>query len=300
MSTLPFLRDLLLPRLEPRTGEWLAEAAGEVSRGVSDTRFCALISLASRYTGRGALAPTEEECDRAGEQLEGWTPERWTTLEAVRVALVLARSDLAEPTGELAIEEAFRYADAGELCALYRSLAHLPAPERFVWRVGEGCRTNMRSVFEASACDTPFPARFFDDVAWNQALIKCVFIGAPLWRVWGLDARLSPDLARMALDLVDERRSAHRPVQHELWLCLGPHGGERARASLEQELASSNTLGRKAAVYALARAGETARLRALLESGGDSGVAQAARDALAGSTGQRVFRDLDPSLLSTS
>ncbi|MCZ6596912.1 MAG: EboA domain-containing protein, partial [Planctomycetota bacterium] len=241
-----------------------------------------------------------DEAAAASAALEGWNPERWSTLEAMRVALLLVLPELDGLAGEQALEEAFRYADDGELCALYRSLALWPNPERFSWRAAEGCRTNIVPVFEAVALDTPYPVKCFDDVAWRQAAIKAIFIDAPLWRMWGLDTRLSPELARMALDLADERRSAHRCVQHELWLCLGPHGGERGLESLEQELGSSNTLGRRAAAYGLARAGAGERLRALLSEESDAEVAEAMRDALAGNTSQEAFRALDPTLQGAS
>jgi hypothetical protein len=156
----------------------------------------------------------------------------------------------------------------------------------------------MRAVFEAAACDTPFPYRHFDDVAWRQLAIKCVFVEAPLWRVFGLDRRLGAELARMALDLVDERRSAGRAVQHELWLCLGRFGGDRALASIERELAGGgsppNPAGRCAAAIALARAGEIGRLARLCEVERDPAVAETMRLALKGRIHQGAFRDLDP------
>jgi hypothetical protein len=209
--------------------------------------------------------------------------------------LVLTRGDLDEPSCERALEEAFRYADEGELCALHRVLAHLPHPERFAWRAGEGCRSNMRDVFEAAALDTPFPARWFDDVAWRAAAIKSLFVGAPLWRLSGLDQRLDPGLARMALDLADERRSAGREVQHELWLCLGTHAGERGRSSLLTELDPANprTLGRMAAAFGLARAGAASHLRELALRERDPAVADALRAALQGPTDQTAFRRFD-------
>ena len=77
---------------------------------------------------------------------------------SVPFALILARPDLEQKAGADAIEEAFRYADEGELCALYRALAHVPEFARFAWRAKEGCRTNMVSVFEANVIDTPLPA----------------------------------------------------------------------------------------------------------------------------------------------
>jgi len=287
------LAGMLEHRLDEEARGWLAQSSAEVAEGVAVARFCALISLASRFMPRGALAPEADERTRAETVLAGWNTERWTVLEAARVALVLARSDLAETAAEEALEEAFRYADGGELCALYRSLALLPDPERFLWRAAEGCRTNIRPVFEADTCDTPYPFLYFDDVAWNQLCIKAVFIDAPLWRVFGLDRRLSPELARMALDLADERRSAGRDVQHELWLCLGPHGGERGLASIERELESESRVGRRAAAIALARADAPGRLAELLETERDPEVLSTMRRARDGHTGRAEFRALD-------
>jgi len=297
MEGLTVLRRMLAPRLAQRAARWLDDATGELEAGVDGARFSALVAVASRHARSAApLAPSAAEREAAARALEGWNPERWTLLEALRVALVLANFERDVESGAVALEEAFRFADEGELCALYRSLALLPEPRRFVWRAGEGCRSNMRSVFEAVALDTPFPVTWFDDVAWRQAVIKCIFVGAPLWRMWGLDTRLSPELARMALDLADERRSAHRPVQHELWLCLGPHVDDRALASLERELdpANPHTLGRRAAVRALARAGRRDRLEALLERERDRAVVGAIESALAGDTSSAAFRELDP------
>lgn len=291
-DSLTVLTSMLRRRLEGRASGWLAESTSEIGAGVSSTRFASLISLASRFAPRRRLEPDEGEIEAARESLPGWNPERWTLLEAVRVGLVLAHLDPEDSAFAKTLEDCFRYADVGELCALYRALAHLPVGERFVWRAAEGCRTNMRSVFEATACDTPYPARHFDDVAWRQLVVKAVFIGAPLWRVFGLDERLSPELARMALDLADERRSAGREVQPELWLCLGPHGGERGLTSLETELASPNALCRRAAVLGLARAGREDRVEHLFGEESHPEVVQTARLALEGRHDQWAFRAL--------
>lgn len=248
-----FLAGELAARLEDSAAAWLDEAAAEIAGGLSSTRFGALLSLASRHVPARPWAPGPDVLAAAHEGVSGWNPERWDLRETARVRLVLARPDLTEDGTVRDLEDAFRFADEGELRALYKSLALLPDGGRFVWRAAEGCRTNIVPVFESVACDSPYPVTHFDDVAWKQLVVKAMFIGAPLWRVWGLDGRLSEDLARMALDLADERRSAGRPVQHELWLALGPYGGDRARASLEKELASGDTLGVRAAELALAR-----------------------------------------------
>jgi len=292
MSIYLFLRRIVEDRLDRKPLEWFRSAAKEVWDGVSDVRYGQVISLASRHVGRVPLVPKESESAGVAKLVEGLCIDRWSLLETVRITLILSRGDLAEESGACAVGEAFRFADEGELCALYRSLAMLPEPERFVWRAAEGCRTNMRSVFEAAALDTPFPFRWFDDVAWRQAVVKCVFIGAPLWRMVGLDERLSPELARMALDLADERRSAGRTVPPDLWMCLGEHGGKRGSDSLEQELdeENPNRAGRMAAAFGLARAGKERQLRALLDREKDAQVAEALRTALAVEPRQAVFQ----------
>jgi hypothetical protein len=299
MGARDFLDALLASRLPASAIDWLKQACAEIEDDTSAARFCSLFSLASRHGTKGMLKPTDAELSEAGRRLEGWNPERWSVLEALRSLLLLSHPGLAGGDGVPLLEEAFRYADVGESCALYRSLALLPEPERFRWRAGEGARSNMRAVFEATCCDTPYPARFFDDIAWNQAVIKAIFVEAPLWRIHGLDGRLSAELARMALDLAEERRSAGRPVNPQLWICLGEHAGERGTRSLERELAGNLQPGRAAAAIALVRAGRGEHVRNLVVDEADPSVQLVMQSALDGYTDQRAFRSLDLPLQAT-
>lgn len=246
------LRTLLRPRLDAQALAFLAESSHEIADGAAAARLAQLLALASRHVRAGALlAPAPRAAAQAWKA--GFRPDHWSLLEALRVTLLLACPGLDADGFVRAYDTCFRYADHGELCALYRSLPLLPRGERFAARAAEGCRSNMRTVFETVALDSPYPARHFDDIAWRQMVIKAVFIDAPLARVHGLDARLSPELARIALDLADERRSAGRKVPAQLWLCLGPHGGERGRQSLQLELAGGAPEGKRDALLALAQ-----------------------------------------------
>ena len=85
----------------------------------------------------------------------------------------------------------------------------------------------------------------------------------------------------MALDLVEERRSAGRRIQPELWLCLGATSDPRGLPALEAELAGQDELGRKAAVLALGRLGATDRLEEIRREGG-SVLGPVAESALMG------------------
>ncbi len=289
-----FLREMLGARLGDSSRAWLAEAEASVAAlgpGPS-TAFATLLSQASRRIQCGDLAPTADERGRAHEVLEGWNPERWTLVDAARALLVLARRDVSTPAGVAALEDCFAYSDVGELCSLHRVLCLLPDPARFTARAGEGCRSSMRVVYEAAACDTPLPLRHFDDLAWRQLVIKAVFVGAPLWRVYGLDTRLDAELARMALDLVEERRAAGRRIQPELWLCIGRCGGERGAQSLARELTVDWAPGRAAAALALARAGELERVRAAHEQEQDPLARSTMESALRGRIHQGAWSTL--------
>jgi len=294
MSTQEVALALVARRLDSAQRTWLENARAEIVGGAGDDRFCQLLSQASRFAPRKPLAPSAAELETAARALEGWSPERWTTLEALRLTLLQCLPELAGERGVRVLEEAFEYADIGEMCALYKSLAHLPNPGRFVWRAGEGARSSMRAIFESAVCDTPFPVRHFDDIAWRQAVIKCMFIEAPMWRVWGLDTRLDAELARMALDLVEERRSAGRAINPELWMTLGRHGGVRGLAQLERELSEGAPRGRAAAGLALARMRELDRLGAALALENDTFVRQVFTEASAGRAASSAWAALDP------
>lgn len=295
------VRDWLAAALEQRLSvagrEFQVKARAEIAARCDDARFAELLSLASRFVSATPLAPGAEELAAAGRLLPGWNPERWTLREAARIDLLLALPDAANARGERAVEAAFAFADAGELCALYRGVALLPEPQRFFARVAEGARSNIRAVFEAAICDTPFPARHFDAIAWRQCVIKALFIEAPLWRVFGLDTRLDAELARMALDLAEERRSAGRHVNPQLWMCLGPHAGERGTRALLAELSSGTSEARGAAALALGRLAHADRARldfaALLAQQSDPRVKAALTRARQGDVAQHEFKPYD-------
>lgn len=291
-TILSFFNDLLRLRLDAKPLEFIATAQQEIQAGVEDARFTALISLTSRYIPRRLLDPTPAECASAGKLLPGWNPQSWGMLETVRVALILAHPDLAQPGFNERFNTWFNYADEGELCALYRAIPLLPEPQRFVWRAAEGCRTNMKSVFMAVACDSPFPAQYFDDIAWNQMLVKALFTETPLGRVCGLDQRLSTTLAHMVLDFMDERRSAGRDIPVDAWLCLDLSKDPRVDKFILLALDAVSLKTRSAAVMGLGRAERIDILQQLLKDYSDPRLQVVIQQALDGHVDQYAFHTL--------
>lgn len=291
-TILSLLNDWLTPRLDTKALEFVRAAQNEVALGVSDARFTALVSVASRYTPRQLLTPSPAESARAQALVPGWHPQSWSLLETVRVALVLSHSELPSEDFSERFNRWFNYADEGELCAFYRAIALLPEPQRFVWRAAEGCRTNMKSVFMAVACDSPFPAQYFDDIAWNQLLVKALFTETPLWRVHGLDQRLSTTLAYMVLDYMEERRSAGREIPIDAWLCLGGCKDPRVDKFILLALDTVSLKTRSAVVIALGRAGRIDILQQLLNDYSDPRLQVIIQQALDGEVDQYAFHRL--------
>src|SRR5207249_4870284 len=96
----------------------------------------------------------------------------------------------------------------------------LPRCERFLSTAIDACRTNIIPLFEAIACENPYPARYFPELNFNQMVLKCMFNPIALRRIVGLQSRLNPELSRMATTIQrNARLPAVRCLQTLEWLC---------------------------------------------------------------------------------
>jgi hypothetical protein len=142
----------------------------------------------------------------------------WTLEDAGRLLCLFERhAAIADGVEFVAdVTACFEQGDAREQASWLRGAALLPGPERFLPVVIDACRTNILTVFEAVACENPYPAMHFPELNFNQMILKALFNGVALARVVGLETRANPTLARMASDYADERRAAGRPVPADL------------------------------------------------------------------------------------
>jgi hypothetical protein len=220
------LRDWLTHRVNAEALIWLDEKRELISNGANLRVFFTAFSLVPRYTGKYNLDLTPQDLQAASILRKNWFPGHWTVDQAARTLLVLAlpKDNLEKYLHTL--DQVFTTADIGELVALYQALPLLPEPEHLQKRAAEGVRSNMTAVFNAIALRNPYPAEYFDNLAWNQMVLKALFVGSPLL-IYGLDARMNPELLRMLLDYADERKAASRPVSLELWRLVEIAGGDR-------------------------------------------------------------------------
>jgi hypothetical protein len=110
--------------------------------------------------------------------------------------------------------------------AVLRALPLLPDAGRFVAIALDACRSHIQPVFEAIACENPYPARHFLEASFNQMVLKALFTGVTLGRIAGLEGRITPELTRMALAYARERELAGRSVPADIGRLTGARRSE--------------------------------------------------------------------------
>jgi hypothetical protein len=249
---------------------WFREQAALVRKG-DRAALVRAVGLAPRRLGKRDLALDPEAMQDAGRARPGFDPVGLSVDQAARIAFVLAAYRDEDGFPDL-IEDLCSTADIQELVAYYRGFAVFPAGPRLRARAGEAIRSAMRPVFEALAHRNPYPREHFDEAAWNQMVLKALFIGSTLAPIQGLDARANPDLAATLVDYAHERWAAGRPVSPELWRCVGPFAGEAGLAALERVLATGTLRERQAAALALFSCPDPRAAGLLARAGGGLGA----------------------------
>ncbi len=232
-GTMATPRDLLLRLLRADAGEpekrWLEQALPQAGHGdlahllvayTAASRALGLRPLASRPAAAGAAMDIQEL------HLEHWTLE-----DAGRLLCLLERH--ATTGGDAFFTDAsacYEQGDAREQASWVRGAALVPGPERFLPVMVDACRTNILTVFQAVACENPYPATFFPELNFNQLVLKAMFNGVALTRIVGLEVRANAHLARMATDYADERRAAGRSVPADLPLATVGAQAQRTNA----------------------------------------------------------------------
>jgi hypothetical protein len=209
--------------LDIATRHMPAEVARFVTQGVPQPGkplqrglFFGYFAGVGRRTRELPWNPTAEERSEL-ESLGILAPEAFTIGTLTRVALLaLGCAALDSHDHVSLVKEAYAKGDNGERTAVLRSLMLMPEPQRFLDIAAEACRTHVQDVFEAIACDNPYPEHYFPDASFNQLVIKGLFTGVSLARMRGLKARRNPELYRMARDYEAERRAASRTVSADL------------------------------------------------------------------------------------
>lgn len=229
---------------------WLNQKSEQIANGANARVFFTTFSAVPRYVGKQDLELTPEDLQAAQALRSGWFPAHWSVDQVARTIVVLALPH-DDPEKYLhTLEQVFTTADVGELVALYQSLPLLPHPESHRHQAAEGVRSNMTAVFKAVALQNPYPAEYFDDIAWNQMILKAIFVDSPIDLIQGIDRRANPALARMLINYAHERWAASRSVTPQLWRLVGRFADAEDLADLAKVLQEPDLVQQKAAALA--------------------------------------------------
>ncbi len=194
--------------------ELLREATVADTATVDRVAFELAFASVGRRFGEAPLGIDARIADDAGHE---WSIAGWGLDEAARGLLVVAGIAHVASAEQVAwVEGLHRAGTLRERQAVLRALALLPEPTRFLPIALDACRTSTQPVFEAIACENPYPAAYFPEASFNQLVLKAVFTGVRVARILDLARRRTPELARMAADYAAERRAAGRPVPDDL------------------------------------------------------------------------------------
>jgi hypothetical protein len=218
------LEQVLLARTDARAAARFHDAM-KTSQPLHRSAFLGAFTAAARLVGKARLEVTStEETDLVGLGVD-WPLTEWGLDELGRVVLLLHAAETATDAAlETLVEDCYRQGDNRERQAVLRSLPWLPGPDRFLAIGTDACRSHVQPVFEAIACENPYPAWHFPELNFNQLVLKALFIGVPLARIFGLDERVTSELVRMAAAYASERRAAGRAVPADIDRLTGGKG----------------------------------------------------------------------------
>ncbi len=242
------IHHLLQGQLNPDGRQWLETKLTAIKTDFKPRSFYLAFGACPRFLGTDELQFTEAQLSALTLAHPNFSATPWTADQLARILLMTC---LPVERNQAVLDDLFGTADYRELIALYKGLYFLDNAADFVPRAREGLRTNMVGVFDAIALDNPFPARYLPEDAWNQLVLKAMFMGRPMYRIYRIEERKNATLADIFMDYAEERRSAFRPVSPELWRFVSGFVGERSLPGLQQTIAEGTELERAAAIRAI-------------------------------------------------
>lgn len=214
---------------------WLRDSMDRHTASFQQRTFYYDFSGVSRHFDKQkGISPTADQLAELERLAPGLGLANWDEFRLARVILLLV---LAEQDRSLYLDtlaQLLNTADIREQAAIYASFSFLPEAPELVSAAIDGLRSNIVGVYDSIALDNPFPATHFPEAAWNQMVLKALFIQRPLARMVGLDGRRNLALAEAIRDLAHERWAAGRDISPEAWRCCEPYSDLFTEADREK------------------------------------------------------------------
>lgn len=211
-SSQPLIAQLLaaVERRMPAQREWLDAGAAAADASTIETVFIE----STRRVGAAPLALDFRERRIVRGLGLSWRLRAWAIDDAARAAWWLRACDVG--AGTWLAERRWQLGDVRQRIALLRALALVPEPTDWLALAIRARQGAVRAVFEALACDNPYPATHFHDVHFEDMVLAALAAGLPMRRIIGLRRRLTTRLCGEAARLVAARRACGQRVPADM------------------------------------------------------------------------------------
>lgn len=186
-------------------------------KNIGDSKSLALaFVMTPRFISKQAI-------ENVTEIIPGWNFRGWSLDRLVRVYFIslLEANSKHESEFHEQLNILFDTAEMNESVALYSALPLLKNPKNWILRATDAVRSNIGIAFDAIAFGNPYPKNHFNELAWNQLVLKCIFNDKPIHLIDGLNERANQVLADTLSDFAHERWAAERRVPSQVWrICV--------------------------------------------------------------------------------
>ncbi|CAI2768738.1 EboA domain-containing protein [Flavobacterium collinsii] len=244
INSAEIIRTLIRQKLSEAESDWMESHIWFEN----NTQFFQTFGLVTRKISPIIPKWTLQETILLEELYPGFTTANWDLQQLCRSLLMM---HLPEHQNVETIKNLAEMADIKELVSLYKGLFFLKNAEEFILTIQEGIRTNMVAVFDAIALGNPFAAKYLPVDAWNQLVLKALFMGRPLYQIIGLEPRKNEKLALIIHDYIHERWSAGRLVSPEIWRLTAGFVNREIVDDLTKAIGTGELLTQVAAVKVL-------------------------------------------------
>lgn len=233
---------------------WLHDKATQSADANNNYQLNLSFTAIPRKTGKKEIVLEQSDTDQINKLIPGFSIQHWAIDRLTRVWLLMQLESNEKVNYISRIENLFLQAEMNEQVALYSSLPLLAYPESWKLRCAEGIRSNIGTVLEAIMYQNPYPARYLDEPAWNQLIMKAFFTDKKVNYITGLDQRANQNLANILFDYVEERWAAHREANPQIWRLAGPFLDEKHFYMIGRLFKEGNETDRQAAALICANA----------------------------------------------
>ena len=251
-----YLEKVIIDSTNKDEASWFKKQQEGFSKTHTFITLVHIFNISSRLISKDKVQLSEQQKRQADTIRAGLQPQNWSLLECVRIYFLLQLPHKDKEIFLRDLERLYETCDLDQQLAFFKALPLLPYPSGLIKQATQGIRTNISDVFDAIALNNPFPSDFLSQDAWNQMVLKAVFMQRPLYRLYEPEKRTNAELAQMLLDFAHERWAANRSVTPELWRFVGPYLTDKQMPDIQKAI-SGTSLEKQAGLLACYQSTQT-------------------------------------------